>query len=112
LIIAFTSTYNELSVAFGFEGANIGFGIILFLFIMESISIIENMILNHISRRFEYEADHYAAINTNKESMINALKVLARENYSNLNPHPLYVAIKYSHPPVAYRIRAINNITF
>jgi STE24 endopeptidase len=112
LIIAFTSTYNELSVAFGFEGANIGFGIILFLFIMEPISIIENMILNHISRKFEYEADNYAAINTNKESMINALKVLARENYSNLNPHPLYVAIKYSHPPVAYRIRAINNITF
>jgi STE24 endopeptidase len=49
LIISFTSTYNELSVAIGFEGANIGFGIILFLFIMEPISIIENMILNHIS---------------------------------------------------------------
>ncbi len=109
-IILFTSTYDNLSMLFGFESANIAFGIILFFIIMEPISIIDRIIFNYISRRFEYQADHYAATNYNKESMIEALKILCRENFANLTPHPLYVKFNYSHPPVAYRIAAINNI--
>lgn len=109
-VILFASTYNELSVSFGFDSANFGFGIILFFFIMDPVSTIEKLIINNISRRFEYQADYYASTKFNKESMIEALKVLARENFANLTPHPLYVAVNYSHPPIAYRIRAINNI--
>lgn len=109
-VILFASTYNELSVSFGFDSANFGFGIILFFFIMDPVSTIEKLIINNISRRFEYQADYYASTKFNKESVIEALKVLARENFANLTPHPLYVAVNYSHPPIAYRIRAINNI--
>ncbi len=109
-IILFTSTYDELSMLFGFESANIAFGIILFLFIMDPVSMIENLIANSISRRFEYQADYYAATKYKKENIVEALKILCRENFANLTPHPLYVKFYYSHPPVAYRIKAINNI--
>jgi STE24 endopeptidase len=60
------------------------------------------------SRKNEYEADHYAAKTTNdSESMIAALKKLSVHNLSNLTPHPLYVFLNYSHPPVLQRIRAL-----
>jgi STE24 endopeptidase len=58
-----------------------------------------------ISRRYEREADKMAndLVGTS-EPMINALKRLAKDNLSNLHPHPLYVWFYYSHPPLIERI--------
>jgi len=39
--------------------------------------------------------------------MAGALKVLARENFSNLTPHELNVFLNYSHPPISERIAAV-----
>lgn len=43
------------------------------------------------------------------DSMIDALKKLSVANLSNLTPHPLYVFLNYSHPPVLQRIQALRN---
>jgi STE24 endopeptidase len=32
---------------------------------------------------------------------------LSKENLSNLYPHPLYVAVHYSHPPILQRVGEI-----
>jgi len=40
--------------------------------------------------------------------MVGALRVLAIENFANLVPHPLYVFLNYSHPPLALRIKALD----
>jgi STE24 endopeptidase len=42
--------------------------------------------------------------------MTEALKKLSINNLSNLLPHPLYVYLNYSHPPVLQRIQAIQGI--
>ena len=42
--------------------------------------------------------------------MISALKKLAVDNLSNLSPHPLKVLLRYSHPPVLDRIKAIRTL--
>jgi STE24 endopeptidase len=39
--------------------------------------------------------------------MVDALKKLSVHNLSNLLPHPFYVFLNYSHPPVLQRINAI-----
>jgi STE24 endopeptidase len=39
--------------------------------------------------------------------MLSALKKLVKENFSNLNPHPLYEKIHYTHPKISDRIEAI-----
>jgi STE24 endopeptidase len=39
--------------------------------------------------------------------LVDALKKLSAHNLSNLRPHPFYVFLNYSHPPVLERIRAI-----
>ena len=60
------------------------------------------------SRRFEYEADTFAAeaIGTS-EPMITALRKLNRENLSNLTPHPWYSGFHYDHPALLEREAAL-----
>lgn len=96
--------------AFGFDTVHFGFAIILFSVLMGPIGIVIHLFTATSSRKHEYEADHYAATTYDKESIIGALKVLTKENFSNLTPHPLYVKLTYSHPPVVDRVRAINKI--
>lgn len=106
----FTLESPVLSTAFGFDDTYFGFAIIIFAIILSPISIISGLITSGISRKHEYQADKYAVDHGYKEPMINALKTLSKENFSNLTPHPLYVKMTYSHPPVADRIKAIESI--
>lgn len=102
---------NEgFSTSFGFEGIHFGFIIIIFLETLSGFDVFIAPLLNGLIRRGEYQADHYAATKYKKAPMIKALKILTKENFSNLTPHPLFVKIRYSHPPVSDRITAINNI--
>lgn len=96
--------------AFGVGEVQLGFGLILFLVLLSPLEILLGFITNYVSRVHEYEADKFSVTHYQKESMISALKVLARNNFSNLTPHPLYVKLMYSHPPIKERIDAILRI--
>ncbi len=106
-VLLFTLNSPEISMAFGFTNANFGFGIIIFSVLLSPISILIEAISSGISRKHEYQADEFASKNWSKIHIENALKVLTKENFSNLTPHPLYVKLTYSHPPVADRINMI-----
>jgi len=56
------------------------------------------------SRRYEYEADSFAAEQTDASELVSALVKLYRENASTLTPDPLHSAFYDSHPPAALRI--------
>ena len=57
-----------------------------------------------LSRRAEYQADHFAKAMMGAEPMISALTKLSRDNLSTLTPDKLYALFYYSHPPVPLRI--------
>ena len=57
-----------------------------------------------ISRKHEFEADAYAAEQTEARDLITALVKLYRDNASTLTPDPLHSAVYDSHPPAAIRI--------
>lgn len=57
------------------------------------------------SRRHERQADRFAIkLLGDGQSLAGGLVKLARENLSNLFPHPLYAAVYYSHPPMVERV--------
>ena len=61
-----------------------------------------------ITRHFEREADRMAFDLTGTvKPMVSALKRLAKDNLSNLHPHPWYVRFYYSHPPLTERIECL-----
>ncbi len=63
-----------------------------------------------ISRKFERETDIYALrVLKTAKPFIMALKKMAKENLSNLRPHPLYVSFNYSHPPLLERIKHLED---
>lgn len=100
----------SLYTGFGLTGVHFGFTFILMMVLLEPIEILIGIYLNYASRKAEYQADGFSAKNTSKEAMISALKKLALENFSNLAPHPLYVFLNYSHPPMHSRIEYIQSL--
>ncbi|UWG97101.1 M48 family metallopeptidase [Dehalobacter sp. DCM] len=106
LMTFFLSSVN-LANAFGFSHVHLGFSIVLFGILIEPIGIALGIPLSAYSRKAEYKADEFALQVGYKKAMISALKVLARENFSNLTPHPLVVRLTYSHPPISHRIEAL-----
>ncbi len=83
-----------------FHAALIGFGILY-----SPISEITSLIMNYMSRKFEYQADDFAKHTFEAMPLITSLKKLAKNSLSNLTPHPAYVFAHYSHPPLINRIK-------
>ena len=67
--------------------------------------------MNMLSRKNEYEADDYAKNTSSGPALQSALKKLSADSLSNLYPHPLYVFVHYSHPPLINRLKALNKKT-
>lgn len=97
--------------AFYVENMSVYTGLIFFGMLYSPIEMILSLFMNALSRKNEYQADEFAAKTIEEPNdMINALKKLSEHNLSNLTPHPFYVAVNYSHPPVLARIKRIRKI--
>jgi STE24 endopeptidase len=100
--------HKGLYDSFYMENMSIYAGLIFFGMLYSPIELILSIFMQIFSRRNEYQADQFAATTIDEpESLIRALKNLSVSNLSNLTPHPLYVFLNYSHPPVLERIKAI-----
>jgi STE24 endopeptidase len=106
-VLSFFVFNEQLSVALGAEELSLHINLLAFGILYSPISAITGLIMNIYSRKNEFEADAYAKQNNKPEALIQALKKLSVDNLSNLYPHPLYVFIHYSHPPLLERIKAL-----
>jgi STE24 endopeptidase len=104
-------TEKGLYNAFYLDNMSVYTGLIFFGMLYSPIEMILSLLMNKLSRKNEFQADEFAAKTIDDHNdMINALKKLSEHNLSNLTPHPFYVAVNYSHPPVISRIRRISEI--
>ena len=97
--------------AFGLPQVSVHAGMVFFGLLYAPVDFFLGLAVMMVSRRNEFSADRFAVDTTgNAEALISALKTLSVNHLSNLNPHPLYVFLNYSHPPVMARIRAIRSL--
>ncbi len=99
----FINTPN-LSMALGASYAAFPLGLIAFFLLYSPVSMLLSIAMNILSRKHEFEADNFAAETSDANDLINALKKLSKDSLSNLNPHPAYVFVYYSHPTLLQRM--------
>ena len=96
----------NLSKALGSDAPSFHLSMIAFFLLFTPVSTVLGLINNSFSRYNEYQADQYS-IDTYpgaRDHMYSALKKLSVESLKNLNPHPWYVAVYYTHPPILERL--------
>jgi STE24 endopeptidase len=107
-LIIFSPTMSQ---ALGGEQFAIHLNLLAFGILYSPISEFISIFMNVLSRRNEFEADAYASDTFNGTYLQSALKKLSVDNLSNLFPHPAYVFLHYSHPPLLQRLGALEGKT-
>jgi len=94
--------------AFFMRQESIYAGLLFFSLLYTPLELVLSIVMQMVSRKNEYEADRFATETIDEPlNLIDALKKLSATNLSNLMPHPFYVFLNYSHPPLMQRIQAI-----
>lgn len=107
-LLSFFLSYSGLYEAFYVTQPAIYTGLVFFAMAYSPLEFFLSLFAQILSRRNEYAADRFAAETTRTPTaMIRALKKLSVHNLTNLTPHPFYVLLNYSHPPVQERIAAL-----
>lgn len=94
-----------LSHAIGVTKPSFHVGLIAFGLLYTPISELTGLIMNYVSRMFEYQADDYAKNTYEAQPLITSLKKLSKNSLSNLTPHKAFVFMHYSHPTLLDRVR-------
>jgi STE24 endopeptidase len=98
--------YTGLGVSSG-ASANYALALILFFLVMPVFLFFINPINSLVSRKHEFEADAFAASQTDARDLVSALVKLYQDNAVTLTPDPLYSTFYYSHPPALLRIERL-----
>ncbi|MGF6790592.1 M48 family metallopeptidase [Paraburkholderia sp. 35.1] len=96
--------YEGLGVRPSLVGGNGGLALVLFFLALPVFMFFVTPLGSLSSRKHEFEADAFAATQTDAHDLVNALVKLYEDNASTLTPDPIYTAFYYSHPPASQRI--------
>lgn len=97
--------YTELGVNPQLGRANDGLALILFFLVIPTFTFWVGPLFSYLSRKHEYEADAYAAKQSDPKHLVQALLKLYDDNAATLTPDPLYSAYYDSHPAAIQRVR-------
>ncbi len=107
-ILSLCLSRKGLFDAFYMEHVSVYAGLVFFSMLFTPVDFFSHILMNMYSRKNEYEADRFAVITTqDNRSIKEALIKLSVNNLGNLFPHPFYVLLNYSHPPLMDRIYRI-----
>jgi len=95
---------DSFAQALGGTVASFHLNAIAFSILYSPISLVLDTAMNVLSRKFEYQADAFAASYGYAPQLESGLKKLSATSLSNLMPHPLSVFFHYSHPTLYQRI--------
>ncbi|KVL54463.1 peptidase M48 [Burkholderia cepacia] len=96
--------YTGLGVTPSLDTSNAGAALVLFFLAIPVFLFFATPFGSLTSRKHEFEADAFAASQTDAQDLVSALVKLYEDNASTLTPDPVYTAFYYSHPPASQRI--------
>jgi STE24 endopeptidase len=99
--------YEGLGVRPSMSGSNDGLALVLFFLALPVFMFFVTPLGSLSSRKHEFEADAFAASQTDAKELVNALVKLYEDNAATLTPDPVYTAFYYSHPPASQRIERL-----
>lgn len=82
----------------------------LFMAISSTYTFFLTPISSRSSRKNEFEADAFAAENSDAHELIRALVKMYKDNASTLTPDPIYSAYYHSHPPASIRVNHLEEL--
>ena len=103
-ILAWLIKQESFYTVLGVSHASTYMALILFSMVMPLFSIYLTPVMSHLSRKHEFEADDFAAEQSQPQTLIKALVKLYRDNANTLTPDALYSAFHDSHPPAPVRV--------
>ncbi len=96
--------YSGLGFPLNGDTPHVAVSLVLFFLVLPVFTFWMTPLGSLISRKHEFEADAYAAQQTQANDLVTALVKLYRDNASTLTPDPLHSAVYDSHPPASIRI--------
>ncbi len=107
-LFSLVASNPSLAEALHVGKSNFHISVLVFGILYSPVSTITGLLFNFLSRRFEFQADAFAADLGYKEELSQALIKLSEKNLSNLTPHPVYVFAHYSHPTLLQRLQNLS----
>lgn len=98
---------ENISLALGGNELAFHLNLIGFSLLFSPVSMCIGLGMNLLSRKNEFQADRFARETFAGKPLAEALKTLSVKNLSHINPHPLYVFVHYSHPPLLERLKRL-----
>ncbi len=102
--------HPEPALALGADSASFHLTALAFALIFQPLSLLTGWLGNYFSRKFEFEADRFAAETYGAGALADALRKLSTGNLSFPWPHPWYVSLHYSHPPAWLRVKVLRQL--
>jgi STE24 endopeptidase len=96
--------YTGLGVRPNLSAPNDALALLLFMLAIPLFSFFISPLMAQLSRQHEFQADAYAAMQTDGRDLASALLKLYQDNASTLTPDPVFVKFYYSHPPASERL--------
>ncbi len=104
-VLGWLLSYPQLSQALDVVEPSFHISLLAFVLLFSPISLLTGIINNAISRRNEFEADTFAKDTNDATALKSGLVKITTDSLSNLNPHPWYVKVHHTHPPLKARIK-------
>ena len=103
-LLGWLMTQDWFFAGLGVQQPGTAMALALFALVLPAFAFPLAPLMSHWSRVHEFEADRYAARQTNAEDLVTALVKLYRDNAATLTPDPLFSRFFDSHPPAAIRV--------
>ncbi len=103
--------YQGLGVTMPATSLATALALLLFFIVLPVFSFLLHPLMSYYSRKHEFEADAYAAQQTDARDLASALVKMYQDNAATLTPDPLYSTFYDTHPPALVRIARLQTLS-